>query len=68
MNIYSSIFELKKRFNINEYELVNLLNKRVVELMHGAKTLVNDRDSKHDNILVNAINEFLSGKMKPGAK
>ena len=47
---------------INDYTLVNLINKRVSELIHGAKPLVPEEKM---NYLQIAISEIMSGKIKP---
>lgn len=57
-----SISELIRSADINEYEAVILFNKRVRELVHGAKPLI---EEKKDNFIDIAISEFLSGKIKP---
>lgn len=62
MNISKSSSDLIKILNINEYELVCLINRRSKELMHGAKTLV---ENKNSNFIEIAIQELLSGKIKP---
>lgn len=62
MSYPKSILELIRGVNINEYELVSLLNKRVRELINNAKPLIGD---KKDNFIDVSISEFLSGKIKP---
>lgn len=62
MNIPKSSTELTKKLNINEYQLVVLINKRVRELMYGAKPLIDD---KKGSLIDIAISEILSGKIKP---
>lgn len=62
MSLPKSTQAIIKNMNINEYQLVNLVNKRVRELMHGAKPLIDD---KKDNIIEITISEILSGKIKP---
>lgn len=62
MNIPKCSSELKKGLNINEFELAILLNKRSIELMHGAKPLV---DEKKNNFIETAILELITGKIKP---
>ncbi len=57
-----NIVELVRSTNMNEYEIVNLINNRVRELMNGAKPLIDD---KKDSFIEIAISEFLSGKIKP---
>lgn len=61
MNIPKCSSELNKGLQINEYELVALLCKRAVELMHGAKPLIDD---KSNNPIEITIKELLSGKIK----
>lgn len=62
VDIPKSSAELIKNLNINEYELVTMLTKRVREFIHGAKPLVDDKNS---NLIETAISELLSGKIKP---
>lgn len=62
MNIPKSSAALIKGLNINEYELVILLNKRVREFIHGSKPLIED---KSNNLIELAIAELFSGKIKP---
>lgn len=62
MDIPRSSSALTKMLNINEYELIVLINKRVRELIHGAKPLIDDKKDSH---IDTAISEILSGKIKP---
>lgn len=62
MNIPKSSSEMTKNLQINQYELAVLLNKRVGELIHGAKNLLDD---SKDNPIETAIKELISGKIKP---
>jgi len=57
----SELIKISK-LKINDYTLVNLINKRVSELIHGAKPLVSE---KKMNYLQTAISEIMSGKIKP---
>ena len=57
----SELIKISK-LNINDYTLVNLINKRVSELIYGAKPLVSE---KKMNYLQTAISEIMSGKIKP---
>jgi len=63
MNIPKCCSELTKNTNSNEFETAILLNKRVVELMHGSKALV---DTKNKNYIETSVSELLSGKIKSG--
>lgn len=65
MNTPKSSSELAKLLNLNGYEITILINKRVKELMHGAKPLVDD---KKDSLIEVAISEILSGKIRPHAE
>lgn len=62
MNIPKCSSELSKNLNINEFELVVLLNKRIKELVHGAKPLI---ENIKGSVIEIAISELLSGKIKP---
>ncbi len=62
MNVPKCSSEIRKGIQFSEYEMVILLNKRVNELMHGAKPLV---EVKGDNYIEMAIKELLAGKIKP---
>lgn len=62
MDIPKSCAEIIKGRDINEFQLVSLLNKRLRELIYGAKPLVDD---KRNNIIETAISELLSEKIKP---
>lgn len=62
MDIPKSSAELIRELNINEYELVTLLTKRVREFLHGAKPLIEDKNKGPIEI---AVSELLSGKIKP---
>lgn len=62
MEIPKSSVDLIRELNINSYELVSMLNKRVRELIHGAKPLIDDKKGSFIEI---AIYELLSGKIKP---
>lgn len=64
MEIPKSSADLIRDLNINEYELVYLLNKRVKEFIHGAKPLIEINNKKH-NLIEIALSELLSGKIKP---
>lgn len=62
MNIPKSSSELSKDLNINPYELSVLLNKRVAELVHGAKLLI---ENSKLSLVETVIQELISGKIKP---
>lgn len=62
MDIPKCSADLIKGLNINEYELVIMLTKRVREFIYGAKSLIED---KNRSPIEMAIAELLSGKIKP---
>lgn len=62
MDILKNILDMQKSLNVNDYEFVNLVNGRIRELIHGAKPLIENKDS---NYFIIALSEILSGKIKP---
>jgi DNA-directed RNA polymerase subunit K/omega len=61
MNVPKCSSEIRKELQISEFEMVIMLNKRVTELMHGAKPLI---ETKEGNFIETAIKELLAGKIK----
>lgn len=63
MNITTSTSKslCKMLGGLNEFAMVVLVNKRIAELMHGAKPLAENSETNYLDI---AITEILAGKIK----